>query len=308
MSSSLRAFVICGLWGALAGCSGGAGPRLIDGGAFELPDAGFKDATVRDTGVDAGPFVCAPGCVAPEVCGCLESAAGRDCGCHPPASNLGACDPQSPETCLAPTVCSRTRQVGVDRFVCTDGRESNPCSKTMDICQTTLGCVCLTPPSGATNCTCTETFTDSSGLCDRMVPETCPNGTCVRVVGVGGTAYFLCSDGVEGAPCERGDGSCNTSLGCTCPVLSGREVCRCSEPGTQSGAPCDVEVPGSCAAPLMCWPQSVPEQGVSTVCASEAPGRPDGGTSLTCDPFDPGTCPPGTICVEVEGVLQCVPG
>lgn len=291
----------------LAGCSANDGPRLVDGGDFVLPDAGFRDAEVRDTGVDAGPFVCASACGAGEVCGCLQTQAGLDCGCHPPGVNLAACDPQVPESCAAPTVCSRTRQVGQDVYVCTDGRDGNPCSKTLETCQTTLGCVCLTPPSGSTNCTCTETFTDGSGLCDRAVPETCPGGTCVRAVGIGGNGYFICSDGAEGAPCEVGDGSCRTSLGCTCPVLSGREVCRCSEPGSTSGAPCDPAVPGSCEAPLRCLSQSVPEQGLSTTCGTGTPGLPDAGGMVGCDPLNPGSCPPGTVCVEVEGSLQCVP-
>ncbi len=284
-------------------CSSDSGPRLRDGGAFVLPDAGFADATVYDTGVDAGPFECAPVCSGGAVCGCLETSGDLNCGCHAPGNNLDACDPQNPATCAAPTVCSRTRQAGRDFYVCTDGRQDNPCSKSLDTCTTALGCVCLTPPSGQTDCRCVERFDQSSGLCDRMVPETCDPGTCVRATGVGGGAYFFCSDGSVGSPCERGDGSCTTSLGCTCPVLGGREVCICSEPGV-GGQPCDRSVSGSCESPLMCITQSIPEQGVTTTCGS---GTPDGGMLPGCDPLNLGTCPPGTRCEEVQGALQCVP-
>lgn len=294
-------------WGVLlvalgvAGCSGESGPRLVDGGAFVLPDAGFPDVQVYDSGIDAGPFVCDPGCGAGQACGCLE---GVGCGCHAPGGNLAPCDPQHPETCAAPTVCSRTRQSGRDLYVCTDGRDGNPCSKTLETCQTALGCVCLTPPNGATDCRCTETFEDTSGLCDRMVPESCPDGVCVRTTGAGGQVYFLCSDGAPGRPCEPGDGSCRTSLGCTCPRFAGRERCLCSEPGGD-GAPCDPSVPGSCVAPLMCLAQQVPDQGTSTTCSS---GSRDAGLPPGCDPNNPGSCPPGYRCEQVQGQFQCVPG
>lgn len=292
------------LSGGVAACSGDSGPRLVDGGAFVLPDAGFRDASIPDREVDAGPFECAPACGAGEVCGCLETGAGRDCGCHPPGQNLDPCDPQHPETCGGSTVCSRTRQQGADLYVCTDGREGNPCSKTLETCTTALGCVCLTPPSGATNCSCVEDFDEGSGLCDRMVPETCPDGVCVRAPSVGGNVYFLCSDGAEGNPCEPGDGSCRTSLGCTCPLVGGRERCQCSEPGG-AGALCDPSVPGACEAPLMCLPQRGPDQGTTTTCRS---ATPDAGLPPGCDPNNPGSCPPGFVCRETEGGFQCVPG
>jgi hypothetical protein len=295
-----------GAWALVAGlvgCSGPAGPRLVDGGAFVLPDAGFADAQVRDTGIDAGPFTCAPACGAGEACGCLT---GAGCGCHPVGGNLDPCDPQHPETCAAPTVCSRARTHGADVYVCTDGRAGNPCSKTLETCTTALGCVCLTPPSGGTDCRCVETFDPGLGLCDRMVPETCVGGTCVRATGPGGQVYFVCSDGAAGQPCEVGDGSCQTSLGCTCPVISGRAACRCSEPGTMEGAPCDLAVPASCAAPLTCTARQVPDEGISTVCSGA--GGPDAGAGQPCDPTAPVPCPPGYACVDAGGGLfRCEP-
>lgn len=286
----------------LVGCPGDDGPRLRDGGAFTLPDGGFVDASVRDTGVDAGPFQCDPACPSNQACGCILDT----CGCFPRGGNLDPCDIQNPDTCGAGTTCTRARVQGRDVFLCSDGRDGNPCSKTQQTCTTELGCVCLTPSNGQTDCQCVETWVPQAGLCDRMVPETCPGGTCVRATTSGGTAFFICSDGSEGQPCEVGDNSCRTSLGCTCPRVSGRDRCACSEPAGE-GEPCDFSVPGSCEAPLMCVPRQGLGGQVSTVCGSEVP---DAGTMTPgCDPNNPGSCPPGFTCTEVPGMgFQCVPG
>lgn len=281
-------------------CRDAPAPRGLDGGAFQLPDAGFRDASVRDAGDhDAGPFVCDPSCAAELACGCVSGA----CGCLQPGGHGSACDPQAPATCAEPTACVPVRRAGSDAFLCTDGREGSACSKTDDRCTTRLGCVCLTNASAITDCRCTETWDPAERLCDRMVPETCPGGTCVRTVGSGGRAYFLCSDGSRGQPCEANDNSCRTSLGCTCPVIAGAPRCSCSEPGAE-GEPCDFRVAGSCQAPLVCGVERDLAGGNRTVCQREGgPGPMPGG----CDPTDPESCPPGEICVWGPGGGACIP-
>lgn len=275
-------------------------PRFMDGGGFRLPDAGTMMMSPPDAGPsDTGPFMCQTTCPNDQVCACLDS----QCGCHPPQGYLAPCDPQVPETCASGLSCVRAR-IGIDRFICSDGREGTPCSKTADICTTRLGCVCLTDITGATNCACTEDPDPNTQLCDRMVPETCA-AVCVRAEGPGGAIYFLCSDGAEGRPCERGDGSCQTSLGCTCPLIADRERCRCSEPGQMAGAPCDVQAPGSCVSPLMCMFEQSPQVGRSTVCRNIGP--PDGGVGGECQPGDPLSCPPGFSCVQAPGGNMCIP-
>ncbi len=283
------------------GCREPVAARGLDGGAFVLPDAGFRDASAPDPGdVDAGPFVCEPACEGAEVCACR----GADCGCGAPGVAGDRCDPQVPASCAAPSACVRTRQRGQDVFECTVGGEGSACSKTDDRCVTALGCVCLTPLDGRTTCTCRQTWDPAERLCDRMVPETCPGGTCVRVVGPQGTAGFSCSDGSRGQPCEPEVPSCRTSLGCTCPVFAGRQACLCSEPGEQAGEPCDPRVAGSCAPPLSCRP-TPGEGGLSSTCQGE-PGPSDAGAGR-CDPRDPRTCPRGFVCVDLGGGLECVP-
>lgn len=287
---------------AAGACTGSEPLRAVDGGGFRLPDAAPRDGGVRDSGIDAGPFVCDPACANGQVCGCIAN----DCGCRAPSMLGDPCDPQHPETCGAGS-CVRARFMGSDIFFCSDGREGFPCSKTADICTTALGCVCYTPSSGATDCLCLEQHDPMNELCDRMVPETCPGGVCVRVEASSGGVYFLCSDGAEGRPCEVGDNSCRTSLGCTCPRIQGRDRCRCSEPAGD-GEPCDINVAGSCVPPLMCYPTQLPNQGVSTTCSDGPQGGRDGGVGTPggCDPNDPMSCPPGQVCIPTGQGFQCV--
>lgn len=289
---------------AVVGCKDTPAVRGADGGAFVLPDAGFFDAGFYDAGGrDAGPFVCMPACTGGDVCGCLAD----DCGCHLPSQLAEPCDLSNPDTCAAPYECVRARREGVDVAICSDGREGISCSKTADICTTALGCVCYTEGSGSTDCRCLESHDPENGLCDRMVPETCPDGTCVRSIGSTGSAFFFCSDGAEGRACEAGDGSCRTSLGCTCPLVGGRERCQCSEPGGD-GAACDPNVAGACSPPLMCFPSSTPD-GITTRCSSNPQGGRDGGVGgpgEMCDPNDPTSCPPGAECLFTGQGFQCV--
>jgi hypothetical protein len=243
------------------------GPGLIDGGGFMLPDAGVRDVgeTPIDTGVpDAGPI----------------------------------CDPPCPgnETCAA------AREHGNDVFLCTDGAENTACSHTQDLCTTALGCVCLTDPTSTTDCRCTESVSNPT-LCDRMVPESCPGKVCVRVEGPNGV-YFYCSGGASREPCDPAQDNCQTSLGCTCPLVDDIERCQCSEPAPE-GAPCDINVAGACQGSLMCVVAGNPLDGRNTICTSNS-SVPDGGMPIPCDPNNPTSCPPGQTCVETEDGFVCV--
>jgi hypothetical protein len=289
-------------WAVLlfAGCSSEPGPGLVDGGGFRFPDATVRDAgdAAPDTGApDTGPFACAPACTGSEVCGCIAG----DCGCHAPRTIGETCDPQEPLTC-ASGACVHARDNGASVDICSDGREGIACSHTADICTTALGCVCLTSPSGTTHCSCTETVPSDPLLCDPMVPRSCPGKTCVRTIGSTGNAYFVCSDGSEGKPCDPADGSCRTSLGCTCPLVRGRTACQCSEPSGEGG-PCDPSVSGSCVAPLECIVVGSMNEGRSSVCSSGGMGL-DGGV-FGCNPNDPTTCPPGQACVLGPEGYRC---
>ena len=288
------------------GCSSESAPRRVDGGAFVLPDGGFRDASFRDIGVDAGNPPCVPLCADGEACGCLELPGGRSCGCHPVGMFGDPCDPGVPETCQADLRCVASRR-GVTTYRCSDGRPGSLCSRlnVPDVCATALGCVCLTGPSGMTTCTCENEADPDNPLCDPQVPQTCTRGDCVRATGPGGITYFVCSDGSLGSPCERGSPSCRTSLGCTCPVVQGLARCQCSEPSNEGG-PCDLEVAGGCLDGLFCIPQR-DLNGVSTICSSEVP---DAGTNdLPCNPLDPMPCPAGLICRQnLNGGFTCQPG
>ncbi len=272
------------------------GPGLVDGGGFVLPDAGKRDAGTPDSGAgDSGPFVCAEPCTGGTVCGCVD----RDCGCQTPAGNDELCDPQAPATCRSGLSCLRARRAGVDVYVCSNGAEGTSCSHTADICTTALGCVCLTPPTHTTDCHCVESVTSPS-LCDPLVPLSCPGNVCVRVDAPGG-AYFVCSDGALNSPCDQAQDNCQTSLGCICPLVSGRERCLCGEPSGEGG-PCDPNEPASCVDGLDCVVAGNPMEGASTVC-SGGPSLPDGG--IPCDPNNPTSCPPGQICEEGPGGFTC---
>lgn len=289
----------------IGACSDPA-PRRVDGGVFVLPDAGFRDSSVRDLGVDAGPFQCPFGCPVGQACGCLDTPSGRQCGCHPRGEFGVVCDPFAPETCQDDLRCIAGRN-GIARYFCSDGRVGSFCSKRNepDVCTTALGCVCLTSPMGTTTCRCLDTVDPAGDLCDRGVPATCPDGTCVRTNGPGGTVFFVCSDGSEGQPCERGDSSCRTSLGCTCPLFEGLAVCRCSEPVGAGGA-CDPDVQQACQDGLQCLPRPG-VQGVSTICGTLFPDAGTGG-GIACDPADPLSCPEGLICrLSPSGGFTCQP-
>ena len=289
----------------VAACSSDPPPRRVDGGAFVLPDAGFRDATVRDVGFAPGPNECVPPCPEGEACGCLELAAGLSCGCHPRGAFGAPCDELVPETCQDAFRCVAGRDVQT-RFFCSDGRLDSICSKRNDpdVCVTNLGCVCLTGPSGTTTCTCEDEADPTNPLCDPDVPETCADGVCVRASGPGGIVFFACSDGSEGQPCLRGStDQCQTSLGCTCPRINGLARCQCSEPQGAGGF-CDPDVPDSCVGSLMCLPQQTPN-GISTVCSGIVP---DAGTEILCSPADPNGCPPGLVCrPRPGGGFTCQP-
>jgi hypothetical protein len=155
--------------------------------------------------------------------------------------------------------------------------------------------------TGTTDCRCTESVSNPS-LCDPMVPASCPGNTCVRVEGPNGV-YFVCSDGAEGDPCDPARDNCQTSIGCICPLVDDRERCSCREPSGEGG-PCDVNVPASCVAPLMCVVAGNPLEGRNTICTSGQPNFPDGG--IPCDPNNPGSCPPGQRCEEGPNGWTCV--
>lgn len=287
---------------ALACSDNGAGLR--DGGGFMLPDGGFRDVGTPDSGdFDAGPYVCNPTCTSGEVCGCVGTV--PSCGCHEPGTFGASCDFLHPETCADPTQCKPGRVADMTLALCTDGREGSACSKADPICSTALGCVCLTSPLGITDCTCLESIAPDTMLCDPMVAASCPGGACLRQVGSRGEAWWFCSHGAPGDPCEKSNDVCQTSLGCTCPLVAGQERCLCSEPGELEGAPCDPTVFGSCVAPLSCTLETDFELGDRTICTGGS--RPDGGSPDECDPFDPTTCPPNTTCLRTAGRFTCVP-
>lgn len=286
----------------------GTGRELADGGAFELPDSGwfFDASTVRFSDAaapDTGPFQCNRTCGDAQICGCLDTPPNPTCGCNARAGYAEPCDPQVEDSCKFPFRCVIARKLEGTRYICSDGREGTPCSNTNDTCMTQNGCTCLSTPFGLA-CSCRGPTTGSALFCDPRVAMPCREGTCVRVRS-SPMDFFICSDGGKDEPCQPGDNSCHTSLGCTCPTVAGREVCRCSEPGDVAGDACDPAVPMSCRAPLACRP--IPDQelgGFSTVCAGA--GTPDGGTDpLACDPMRP-SCPPSYECVEVTpGRYRC---
>ena len=289
----------------MSGCSSEPAPRRVDGGAFVLPDGGFRDASVRDAGFDAGKDPCMERCAPNEACGCLELPAARSCGCHPRGGHADVCDPNNPRTCQDELRCVAGRN-GQTIYFCSDGRAESLCSKRNDpdVCRTTLGCVCLTLPSGLTTCRCADTPDPDNPLCDPDVPETCTSGTCVQASAPGGITYFVCSDGREGQPCAPDDSSCQTTLGCTCPLVAGLQRCRCSEPSVEGG-PCDVDVPESCVDGLSCVPERTVD-GTRTICTSAVP---DAGTAsdIPCDPGDPFSCPAGFICLPGPNGFRCAP-
>lgn len=288
----------------MTACSSKPGPGLVDGGGFRFPDSGPIDAGtfVPDAGFpDAGPFTCSTPCTGAEVCGCIDD----DCGCHPPRANGQTCDPQVPASCAGGLPCVRARRDGVDVTICSDGSAGTSCSHTADVCGTALGCVCLTMPSGSTDCRCTETVEPDPAFCDQMVPASCPAGRCVRTESPSGAVYWVCSDGSEGQPCEgRTDDHCQTTLGCTCPLVRDRVRCLCSEPSGEGG-PCDPEVAGSCTGALDCRLVGDMFNGRSTVCGTGMQGAPDGGMRLECDPNNPSTCLPPKMCVLTRDGYVC---
>jgi hypothetical protein len=284
----------------LAGCSSGENTTRPDGGEFMLPDSGVifdggpgLDSTVP---VDAGPYQCPASCEGITVCSCLDTMP-PTCGCNAPQSYSGPCDPQVPESCKSPYACVVTRTLEGTRYQCTDGREYSSCSHADDRCTTALGCVCTTNFFG-TNCECRGAPDPNSSSCDPMVPASCPQGTCIRVESQQ-NVYFVCSDGAENQPClGPGDISCATSLGCTCPSIGGRVQCRCSEPQSTPGSPCDPNVEGACVAPLECQIRYDEEAGgFVSECAPKF--GPDCMDIYSCDPNNP-LCPRGYSCVEVE--------
>ena len=280
----------------------------IDGGAFVLPDSGYVyDGGTRNTDLgvpDSGPHTCDDECEENEVCACLMSGE-SNCGCHLPQAYQARCDPQVQESCLSPLECVRGRLTSGYIYLCSDGRAGTPCSKTQDTCTTSNGCVCLSTPFGVT-CECQGRTNVDPLFCDPQVPASCPNGTCVRVDSPSG-AYYQCSDGTVNQPCERGDGSCVTSLGCTCPIQGSRPMCRCSEPGTEAGDLCDPMVMGSCVEGLNCEVRgNALEEGYISECVPENWMMGGGDMDpFACDPNAP-LCPPGFDCEEVmEGVFRC---
>jgi hypothetical protein len=297
---------------ALSACSSRSSERnLVDGGLFEVPDSGFTfDARPRFDGsveeVDSGPFICDAGCPDGSFCGCVTSP-NRSCGCLPRGGYSGSCDPQVEDSCKWPYECTRAQTIQGIRYLCSDGREGTPCSRTDQSCNTSNGCVCFSTPIGF-GCACQGNPGPNPLYCDPQVPASCPEGTCVRLDGQNAPIY-ICSSGEANEPCNPGDNTCHTSLGCTCPLIASRESCRCSEPGTLEGDPCDPEVAGSCASPLECVVlRTEAINQFVTECVGGTP-RSDGGTDpLACDPGRP-LCPNGYSCEEVRpNVFRCTPG
>jgi hypothetical protein len=281
--------------------------QFRDGGLFVWPDSGYvfdagrrlSDGPITDT----GPHLCAPACATGEVCACLLSGA-SNCGCHPPQDYQQRCDPQVPRSCKDDFSCVKARVVSGTVYLCSDGRPGTPCSKTQASCNSSGGCVCLATPFGVA-CQCQGANNIDPFLCDPQVPISCPNGTCVQVDAPSG-AYFMCSDGTENQPCEIGDSSCITSLGCTCPFQQSRRVCRCSEPGMAAGDLCDPSVVGSCVDGFNCETRGdAIEEGFTSECVPAdwmMSGEED---PFACDPNRP-LCPPGFDCEEVEqGTFRC---
>jgi hypothetical protein len=304
----VRGLVLLGLGLVLGACARSPqGAALGDGGAFSLPDSGwFGDvgfAPPPDAGPpDSGPAVCNPACAAGRVCACPGEQADR-CGCHAPGGHGDDCDPQVPSSCGGATACVLARSPTRRSYRCSDGREGSLCSPTDSVCTTQLGCVCLRTPFGV-GCRC-QGAPDPSGFCDPNTAGSCPPGSaCVALPGSG--SVHVCSDGTVDAPCEPGDQTCRTSLGCTCPYEAGTRRCRCSEPGTEAGAACDPSVSESCVAPLACQIRGDPvEEGYSSECVP--PGGPPGGGGdpFACDPARP-ICPQGFVCEPDEtGVHRC---
>lgn len=302
-----------GALAALAGCKGPTtGPRHQDGGAFVVPDSGvFLDAYVLPiadaTAGDAGPFVCDPPCApdAGTVCGCLDTQP-KTCGCNPPQGYSDNCDPLEPTSCQSTLRCVRARMTSGTRYVCSDGREGTPCTPSDPSCNTSNGCVCLTTPVGV-GCVCQGDPGPDPLYCDPRVPQSCPGGYCVHVDRPGFVAN-LCTHGREGEACDPSGLMCTTTLGCTCPLVSGRTSCQCSEPAP-AGAACDPMVEGSCQPPNSCISKAGEAPGeFSTVCGND-PLHRDGGTDpLACDPQNP-LCRANETCTEVSpGVFRCVPG
>lgn len=266
---------------------------------FVLPDAGRRDARVEpevDAGTEPRPFVCPGGCPDGQACGCI----GARCGCQIPARLGEACDPLNPDTCGS-GACVIARVNGADRFLCTDGSEGSSCSKRDDRCATQLGCICLTPIVGGTDCRCRGALPSGNLFCDPLEPEaTCPGFECRRVEGPSG-AYFVCANGVEGEACDPRVPICATSLGCACPFIEGNRACACAEPGG-AGEPCDGFVDGACTPPLICVAED-DDGTVDTVCRAAT----DASSNLPCDPdpLGPDRCPPGEICAPSPGGHRC---
>ncbi|MBI2377021.1 MAG: hypothetical protein HYV07_23675 [Deltaproteobacteria bacterium] len=291
----------------LSACSetySGLGP--LDGGAFIVPDSGrIVDARVVDAEApDTGPFECSPKCEAGRVCECLPAG----CGCHLPVGFGDTCDPQVASTCQDGLTCVRMREVTGSRFACTDGRPGSACSRDSDsVCQTPDGCLCRTL-NGTVACECDPSPIDGTGLCDKEKRATCTAGeSCVRRADPLGST-FICSDGSSGDPCEEGDQTCQTSLGCSCPFVEGREACQCSDVG-EAGDPCDPSLGAEgCVSPLQCVVVARGNPpGPTTICGSG--GVPDAGPIIgSCDPFAPDPCPPGQTCVGIgSGQFRCLP-
>lgn len=301
---------ICCLAAALAACSdSSSGTELKDGGAFVFPDSGMiRDASVvlSDAALpDTGPHVCDPTCGPGMICGCLDTQP-RDCGCHVPQPASESCDPMNPDTCAEGLTCITAVKFSQIRYVCSDGSDGIPCQKETSICTTALGCVCASTPLGR-SCSC-QGSPNNSGFCDPEVPATCASGACVRLESGGNTVY-VCSDGSEGSPCDPDSQvpNCTTTLGCTCPLFRGAQVCECSEPG-DVGDLCDPQVVESCMGALTCvaMQEGDTPNSLSTRCAGGG-GTPDAGTNPTsCDPVI-NNCPQGQQCTEISpGIWMCI--
>ncbi|MCC7387018.1 MAG: hypothetical protein IT384_34600 [Deltaproteobacteria bacterium] len=285
-------------------------PRHVDGGRFEIPDSGlFLDARAAggdgSTPADVGPFTCREACADGGVCSCLDTRPPR-CGCNAPGGYAAPCDLLVPESCRWPYACVMARKVDGLHAICSDGREGTPCLPSDQSCNTSRGCICISTPIGI-GCSCQGNPGTNPLLCDPTQPDPCPGGRCVRVDTTAGGLY-ICSTGEEYEPCNPGDGVCKTSLGCTCPLVSGRESCRCSEPGDVSGEPCDIRVLGACVAPLECIVLRGSEIGdFYTECARNGGADDAGVDPLGCDPLQP-LCPPAYSCQEVgPGRFRCRP-
>ncbi|MEM6991856.1 MAG: hypothetical protein AAF721_15215 [Myxococcota bacterium] len=159
--------------------------------------------------------------------------------------------------------------------------------------------------------------------------ESEPGTTSIADPTTGGVDGETTADGAQcmlGAECNPFGEPCDGGLRCV-PAAGdgtvGTDVFHCIEPHplpVGQGDPCIFECPGdNCPAGSTCVYAATGESGrcrelcqTADDCSANTPCRILGGevmicAKVTCDPFDPASCPVGEVCVPEDDQVVCLP-